>query len=41
MKFIRPLYRALSGSTVGRKVAIDTFDKFKHRCVSSIVIEVV
>lgn len=41
IKFIRKLYRALSGSTVGRKVATDTFDKYKHRCVSSIVIKIV
>ena len=40
MKFIRPLYRALFGSMVGRKVATDTFDKYKHRCVPFLLIVV-
>lgn len=30
MKFARPLYRALRGSTVGKQDAIDTFEKFQN-----------
>ena len=29
MKFVRPLYRALRSTEMGRQLAINTFDQFK------------
>ena len=34
MKFVRPLYRALYASTVGRRVALETFATHKHSYLS-------
>lgn len=31
MKFVRPLYRALRASVIGKQLAIDTFEKYKDR----------
>ncbi len=30
MKFVRPLYRTLRGTDMGKQLAIDTFEKYQH-----------
>jgi hypothetical protein len=38
MKFVRPLYRALLASTVGKKEALATFAKHKNMYAATLIL---